>query len=480
MKKTICFLIALLMLLTACAPESSETTAPSETVPPKETFLPTETMEVTEPEDNPFVNYTYRYTDDRDRAWEEDVVYLARIALGLTPYNGHPLLIKEEAQVWKMDNFVDFQCFYREDLRNDFITGMEQLILDIPALSDIEILYEMERVVAQLSDLHSYVYLPPSEIFVIMTEPFYSEEGMQLRVVRLPAEYKDALYGQLISINGIPIDEVLERVGQYISHEWEYGKMYYMTNMIPTGMIIRKEALQIAGIVGEEDTSAEFGILTEEGTQILAEIPVVDGSGYKETEKVMGDWYSSDRFSYDRYMDINYFFRYEKENEMMYIRFNREAEVTDYRYRDFFAEIKDELAEGTCEKIVVDLRFNGGGYTTPLANLIGILTQAEVPQVYILIDPASYSGAVTLAVELRQKVPNSLIVGTPAGQSPNFFAGRNYTLPNSGNIFLISSVCYSYWPDYTYETLMPDIIVYQTLDDYKNGIDTVLEYVKRL
>ena len=30
-----------------------------------------------------------------------------------------------------------------------------------------------------------------------------------------------------------------------------------------------------------------------------------------------------------------------------------------------------------------------------------------------------------------------------------------------------------------YDVLMPDIIVYQTVEDYKNGADTVMEEIRR-
>ena len=35
-------------------------------------------------------------------------------------------------------------------------------------------------------------------------------------------------------------------------------------------------------------------------------------------------------------------------------------------------------------------------------------------------------------------------------------------------------------PNYEYDTLIPDIYIYQNLDDYMNGVDTVLETVWNL
>ena len=468
--------------LGGCAQENA---APTEVVP-METVAATETTEptvvaATEPEKLPFEDYEYLYTEERDRAWEEDVVFLAKAFLGVYPMKGHPLLVDKEVQVWKPQNYIDFQNFYQENMRGAFVTDLESLISQIPALTDTEILYEMQRIVGKLSDLHSHIYLPVADVFVFMVEPFYAEDDMQLRLVRLPAEYQDALFGELVSINGVPIDEVVDRVGKYAAHEWKYGKMYELTSIMVTGLIMRKEALQMAGIVDAEDTSAKLEIITEQGQQIFADVPAVAAEAYKSIDKVYGDWNRAKYSFYDGYQNTNYFLRHEEENQMLYIRFNREDEMTSYRFSDFIADIKKCVSENNCKKIVVDFRTNGGGSGMTLhEDFIEVLGKSAAEQIYILIDPASYSDAILLPVEIRQNLSNAVIVGTPGGQSPIFFAGRSYALPNSGHYFWVSMGGYNYWPDYEYDTLMPDITVYQTLEDYKQGIDTVLEYVRSM
>lgn len=481
------FAIALVLplMLAACGSDqnpSSETLStkplPTETIAATEATEPTE-VAATEPAKIPFEDYEYLYTEERDRAWEEDVVFLAKAFLGVYPMKGHPLLADKEVQVWKPQNRIDFQNFYQEDLRDAFVKDIESLICQIPALTDTEIVYEMQRIVAKLYDAHSHIYLPVADVFVFMVEPFYSEDDMQLRLVRLPVEYQNALYGELVAINGVPIDEVVDRVGKYAAHEWEYGKMYELTSIMVTGLIMRKEALQMAGIVAAEATSAKLEIITEQGQRIFADVPAVAAEAYKSIDKVYGDWNRAKYSFYDGYQNTNYFLRHEEENQMLYIRFNRENEMTNYRFSDFIADIKKCVSENNCKKIIVDFRTNGGGNGLTLhEDFIEVLGKSAAEQIYILIDPASYSDAILLPVEIRQNLSNAVIVGTPGGQSPIFFAGRAYALPNSGHYFGVSMGGYNYWPDYEHETLMPDITVYQTLEDYKQGIDTVLEYVR--
>ena len=71
------------------------------------------------------------------------------------------------------------------------------------------------------------------------------------------------------------------------------------------------------------------------------------------------------------------------------------------------------------------------------------------------------------------------IVGTPGGQPANFWGGvQGFYLPNSGLYFQRPSTFCNNIPGDENDALMPDIIIYQTIEDYRNGIDTVLEAVK--
>ena len=71
------------------------------------------------------------------------------------------------------------------------------------------------------------------------------------------------------------------------------------------------------------------------------------------------------------------------------------------------------------------------------------------------------------------------LVGTPAGEPSNAtFQTSQYRLPNRKLIFLMSALKQFYtWPGYDEDALMPDILIGQSLEDYRYGIDSVLKYV---
>lgn len=478
-----------LMVLSACSFTNSEQTlqtsdlqllSVSTTDGTDDMTDTTETSAAKTPLSDSFAGYEYLYENERDRAWEEDAVYLSRLLLGEYPAKGHPLISDREFCIMKPGYYVDLDSFYSEERGIRFIDEIRLLISRIPELSDTEILYEMQRIIAGLSDMHSFLTLPITERFTFTAEPFYTDDGVELYAVRLPTEYRDALYARLTAINGVPIEQVLERLSVYISRESDAGMMAYLIGTIYfNGLLYRKEALQVIGVVGTEEDSAQFEFVTKQGEHITAELSAVTTKEQAQIDMAFGDWFSSDNFSYEHMMYTYYWYRFDKASKTVYLRFNRISEMLDYPVKDFFRDLGNDISGQSANTIIIDLRFNPGG-AIPNFDLVEAVLQLEIENSYVLIDGASNSGAVLLASELRQSVPNTLLIGQPAGQPPNFYAdATRFSLPNSQCTIAISDAWYEYWPDYEYDVLMPDITVYQTLENYKQGIDTALEYVRK-
>ena len=168
---------------------------------------------------------------------------------------------------------------------------------------------------------------------------------------------------------------------------------------------------------------------------------------------------------------------------MMYVRINEFDYMDDYTFLQFGNDIIRELREqGGAKKLVIDLRRNPGGYQFyGYPEFINALQRMEFDSLYVLIDQGSFSCAVITAGEIKKAFPAAVLVGTPAGQPANFFAGMNledYALPNSGVLCPMPLNYYRVLPENHDDALMPDILVYPTVSDYIHCIDTILEAVK--
>lgn len=476
--------LVLFILLTACSCTANRTT-PVTTTPNSSEPAPStaETVE-TSPTDTKiepvFDDYVYQYEDERDLAWEQDVVYFAQLLLGEKAVKGHPYLINQDVQVDDLANRRSMRVFFNPTLRDAFIEEVFSLINQIPELSDVEIIYEMQRIISILGDAHSMVSVPTGEIFPYAVEYLEHNGEMGLYCVRIPAEHKEVLYAKLDAINDIPIDQVIQLLTVYQSRENEYLAINRISSMLSTGQIMDKNALQAAGIMGLNDDTARFRFITQSGESIEIELEALSrGKEYNRVDFINKDVTTTYSLSYSMLGKQNYFFEYLPEQNALYIRFYQMYEEEEYRLDAFLLHIQEQLREvGGVDKLIIDVRNNPGGTSYMLDNLVAFLSQQEIGATYILINEGSFSASVVLPYKCQSSMENVTIVGTPAGQPANFLASSHtYDLLKHDITIAISYRYEECDPDFTGDALMPNILVYPSLSDFMQGKDTVLEEV---
>ena len=222
MKKLFSFILVLLVLLGGCTAQNPEvTTEPTVSEPTvTETAGP-----AYEPYAGSLENYTYYYADGRDLAWEEDVLYTAEAFLGEASMHGHPLLVDGDAQIlFAMSSAsMDYRPFYDEAFRTQFLQDINDLIPRIAELEDEQILLALQKAIAKLGDLNSYVHFPMEQVYPIFFTAVFTDRGTEFRSAMVPKEYAQLLLKKPVSINGVPIGEVIQKLMDYSSHENEYA-----------------------------------------------------------------------------------------------------------------------------------------------------------------------------------------------------------------------------------------------------------------
>lgn len=472
MKRLFVCMIAL-MLLCGCTAQSAETEAP--TTPP--TSQPVETQAVWVPYDGNSKHYTYFHTDERDRAWEEDVIFF-----GDSYLKEYPLLTPFPSRIEYGIEVEYIEDFYDEAMRLTFLEQINALIQQIPQLSDTEILYELQRMVAQLQDAHTSLNIEWKQIYPIGFQEFWEDGEAVFYVTVVPEKYDYALMCILTGINGIPLEEVIQQLSPYVSAENQYCLLHTLSGGSMYGVLSNRELLEITGIAENDriiynlqtDAGLTFDLkLNSADADTLADMDLIGhthGGAYPEIYAEAGE-------------NQSYFYRWMKEDRMMYVRVNEFISMPEYSFFALGNDVIRELREaGGVEKLVVDLRRNPGGYRFyGYQEFINALSRMEFDSLYVLIDEATFSGGILMASQIKSQFPDTVLVGTPAGQPPNFFASMNdedYVLPNSGVLCRMPTAFLCTMPDYEHDALMPDLIVYPTVRDYMLCIDTILEAVK--
>lgn len=483
MKKSIAFLLAfaLVLSMTACRETKplDVTTQPTEAATEPATE-PTE--ESTEPEIvAAFDDYVYIHEEQRDRDWEEDIVYLAQMYLGEGPVKGHAAIVNKWYSVQDIDGYITTRYFYDADLRDTFIEEIHTLIGKVPELTDDQIIYGLQAIVALLRDAHTSVTLPVGEFFPYVVQQMEHEGELGLYVTRIPKEHSDLLYAELTAINGIDIQEVRERLGRYVSAENEYWEDHLVYSLYYNGKIMDKTALQAAGVVDTEEDTAMFRFLTLNGEKVEVELEALAlGDEYWRVGYVDCTPYALGMLNMSQYGDTKYFGTHLSEYDTYYIRLYNMQSESENPLEQFLWDQTGEIKRvGGVKKLVIDVRLNPGGYGNFADDMIEYLKESGVEEVYILMDEGSCSAAVWFPHRAREKLENVVLVGTPAGQPPNFFAGSSsvYELRKHDVYFTISATFSEMGKGFEGDAVEPDILVYQDLEDYMNGIDTQLQTV---
>jgi C-terminal processing protease CtpA/Prc len=137
------------------------------------------------------------------------------------------------------------------------------------------------------------------------------------------------------------------------------------------------------------------------------------------------------------------------------------------------------LSQSGVQRLVIDLRLNGGGNSAILDPWITEIKSSPLSKkgsLFVIIGRATFSSAIMNAVRLRKETAATLI-GEPTAGKPNHFGEvRSFELPNS-SITVSYSTKYFRESDEDSPSLMPDMLVEQTSADYLAGRDPVLDAI---
>lgn len=422
--------------------------------------------------------YEYCHADERDRMWEEDILFYANTFL-----TEHPLLVDDDFMNLVMQASPEFGGYeyvydysssvYSQAAREEFLAQINRLIPEIGEYTDTEIVYELARVTASLSDAHSAVDVGFRDNFPLQFARLSDGTGMGFYPVAVSAPYEELLLQKLVAVNDVPIADIAQRLSPYISHENDEWVMWKLANPHSAGFLTQRAALEIIGVMEPDDSGAAFTFEAENGVREYT-IECLSAQEYAQTPMITRDapmWRNGEYYWYEL-LD---------QGGSLYVRFQKMHEEPECSMSLFLAEARKALRNAPEPmRIIFDLRDNPGGYSfmAEMNSLISAVNQSPTDGVYVLINEGTFSAGVQTAYRLANGIEGAKLVGSPTGQFVNSFSTPvEFTLPNHGYPFYVSSVFLYGAREESGNALCPDILVYQTLDDYKRNRDTVLEYV---
>jgi hypothetical protein len=373
-------------------------------------------------------------------------------------------------------------------------SAVEETRRRIPALSDLEIVGELARLLARVGDGHTA--LDPS--------PAGDAPGHRLPIMLY--EFADGLFirasmdpslagARVVSIAGVSIDELETRAAAFLSHDNDFQ----LIELYPR-YLASLEFLQMLGVVDQgPEVGVEIEIDGESRTVTLEARPL------EELIALLGD-YIAEVPSFDERVEPPllagmrdgataaiplwlrspyepYWFTHVPERKLVYVQYNDATDREDEPFDAFVSRLFHFIDANDVRALVIDIRLNSGGSTyhsVPLVKaIVGHPRINRRGHVFTIIGRRTNSSAMRFASQLEFWT-ETLFVGEPSGQGPNAYGGTNvFRLPHHGKSFRVSN---RYWiggqtSDDARIWLAPDIAARLISSDYAANIDPAMDAI---
>jgi Peptidase family S41 len=360
--------------------------------------------------------------------------------------------------------------------RKDIQKAADELKAKVGQLADYEVTVGLMRLVALIGDAHTNLQFNTLKWHVLPIDIEWLRDGVF--IAKADQDHRDLLGARVLGLGNLTVEDAATRAASVTARENDQW-----SKVMAKQWIRYAEVLRATGIIDSLD-AAPLTLLGADGakrTLVLKPTPAtkkfqwitLPDAEFKDltaTRKPRdgGRWYGHS---------------FDAASGTLYCWYDRCQNQPDKPTVGTWAkEVLGLLDEHDVQRVVIDLRRNGGGNSILLSPLIGGLARREKinqdGKIFVLIDRHTFSSAEMNAGELKRGT-KAVLVGEPTGGKPNGYGEvRTFNLPNSG-LTVQYSTRYFKVEDMDRPSQMPDVNVEPTAAEFFAGRDVMMEAVMR-
>jgi hypothetical protein len=183
-----------------------------------------------------------------------------------------------------------------------------------------------------------------------------------------------------------------------------------------------------------------------------------------------------------RHRELPFWFEYRPADDLVYFQFNSVRDHPAETFAAFCDRLFGFVEDRNAGRLVIDMRWNGGGNTLLsqylLHHLIASRRLSRRGALFVIIGRLTFSAAQNTVTAIERET-GAIFVGEPTGSRPNFIGERiDFELPyskvraNAADLYWQTS-----WPtDYRTWTA-PDIYAPPTFESYRRNQDPALDAI---
>ncbi len=395
---------------------------------------------------------------------------------------------KFTAQQWQEDlKFLqasvhkDYPFLFKKTTADAFDKAVDELHTAIPKLEEHEIMVGMARIVSSFEYGHTILgywegVVKYHQLPLVL---YHYSDGVFIQGAH--KGYEAALGAKVLKIEGKAIDEVLDLMRPVVPAENDqfvkaYG-IHYLT--FP-------EFLHAQGVTSELKQTISF-TLEKDGKTYEEAIKAVPAERFPRQYGMVvpsEDWLESRDQSntplYLKNLDKIYYYEYLPDSKTVYV---RQSQIQDEEEEDipaFYAKVFDFIEKNDVEKLILDVRLNGGGNNYKNKPVVtGIIETEKINQLgnlVVIIGRRTFSACQNLVNELSNYT-NAVFIGEPTAENINFYGdNRPLELPNTK---MNAYMSFAWWQDKPQwenaDWTTPHIAIDTSFEQYRSNQDPALE-----
>ena len=356
-----------------------------------------------------------------------------------------------------------------------FLAKKAEIESRLASMDDATFALDLQSLVAMVGDSHTAInissVLSSGNLFPVSIRWF---DGAWV-VSGLPEGEAAYLGWTIETLNDQTMEQVCEKLGNLLSSDNPIKLRRQVRQCIAsaevlayTGVVDAGEDLRL-GLAGPDGEQAEVVLPPLSAADTAAWPQIVQLSSLRQETPATA---AQDRYYFSLDLGGAY-----------YIQFNTCQEDPELPMDTFAAQVAKDLAAKDYERVLIDLRNNGGGsdgVLVPILMLLAPMVRSGAVEVWGLVGETTFSSAAINAMEIRE-MGGYLAGEATSGSVDHFGSVSAFRLPNTG-IQVQFSTKYITLADYLecawglgVTAIQPDWEVPQTLEDYLAGRDTVVD-----
>lgn len=363
-----------------------------------------------------------------------------------------------------------------------FLAAVERIREKSPQLGDFGTAAKMQQLIASMGDSHTSLDIGPliekNQTLPLVLHWF----GDGLFVVSAPRNASGAIGCEIVSINGFETAVVADSLATLITADNVSMVRETVPRFIPSVQILEFFGLAPGGRVKlgcrGEDGQTRF-VPIEPGRVDRNEMAAIRPDSTAFCDANRRPWFTEHFFGGDDIYYLQYNRCLSREIEEKYGDRKNAAKMPSFK--EFEKKVFRTLEREPVGKIVLDLRYNGGGNSSQgtafIEQLSEYLDRHPETKFYVVLGRNTFSSAILNAMDAR-KMTGAVFVGEATAGKPNHFGEvRSFRLPSSG-LDVQYSTKYFKRSDEDTDTLAPDVAIERTFGDFMRGVDPVFEWIR--